>query len=141
MKQYNANESGDAINENGEILRLASFPHFDGNYWYEFDTDEERYAFIAANTPAPVWDKEAYANEVNADHNALFQKLYEERNYITIGEIPIWENDAEFGDESLALQNWWIDTCKIVENYLSTVTEATIIDNFIDTLPKLNLNG
>jgi hypothetical protein len=87
------------------------------------------------------WDKAAYCDAINEAHNNLFQQLYTERDYLTIGEIPIWQNDEEFGDESLALQNWWIDTCKIVENYLSTVTEATIIDNFIDTLPKLNLNG
>lgn len=135
MKQYNVDNSGNAVKENGVVFTPTSFPHFDGNYWYEFDTNEERYAFIAANTPSPVWDKEAYSNEVNADHNALFRKLYEERNYLTIGEITMWVNDNEFGAEAEALIGWWRVTCKAVAQYLETVTEETIINNFIETLP------
>lgn len=88
----------------------------------------------------PVWDKAAYCDDVNSAHNDLFQQLYTERDYLTIGEIPIWQNDEDFGAESLALQLWWVNTCKIVSAYLETVTEETAqpIETFINSLPKFN---
>jgi hypothetical protein len=89
-------------------------------------------------SPVAEWDKEAYCQEINEAHNSLFTQLYTERNYLTIGEVPIWEADDEFGAESLALQQWWIDTCKAVAAYLESVTEQTAqpIETFINSLPK-----
>lgn len=103
-----------------------------------FESESERDNFIASLPK--VWDKYEYCIAVNEAHNALFQQLYTERDYLTIGEIPIWQNDAEYGSESIALQNWWANTCKLVSAYLETVTEETAqpIETFINSLPLLD---
>lgn len=103
-----------------------------------FESREEATQFYASLQSG--WDKGAYCAKVNEAHNLLFSQLYSERDYLTIGEIPLWEKDEEFAAESLALQQWWIDTCKIVANYLASVTEETAqpIETFINSLPKFN---
>lgn len=112
--------------------------HCDGYNFYFFESDAEREQFIAALQV--VWNKDSYCQQVNDAHNKIFESLYTEREYLTIGEIPIWENDEDFSEESLALQNWWRSTCKIVKSYLSEVTEETAqpIETFINSLPKFD---
>lgn len=46
MIVYNINEFNMPVNENGEQIKLTSFPHFDGKKWYEFESEEERINFI-----------------------------------------------------------------------------------------------
>lgn len=110
----------------------------DSEFFYFFETEQEFYEFITA-LPF-VWDKDSYCQQVNEAHNDLFRSLYTERDYLSEGEIPIWQNDEDFSEESLALQQWWIETCKIVKAHLSTVTEETAqpIETFINSLPKFD---
>lgn len=100
-----------------------------------FDSVEERKQYIEAMPKQ--WNKAAYCDAVNEAHNALFESRYRQRDYLAIGEIPIWENDEEFGAESLALQQWWVVTCKTVAAYLDEVTEQTALPvaDFIALLP------
>ena len=113
--------------------------HSNDTYFYFFETKEEQQDYLAA---IPVfWDKEAYCQTVNDSHNALFRSLYQERNYLSIGEISLWVDDAEFGAEAKALRNWWNETCKVVSAYLDNVTEETAqpVDEFIQTLPAFQV--
>ena len=118
----------------------------DGYRQYPYEPSQEQYlrvggiGEIQVIDDVQVWDKEWYCQQVNEVHNALFKDIYTERNYLAIGEIPIWQNDAEFREESKALQQWWIDTCKEVASYLESVTEETAqpIETFINSLPKFN---
>lgn len=85
------------------------------------------------------WDIDEYKLRVNDAHNALFRRMYNERNYLSIGELTLWLNDVKYGDEALMLRNWWLQTCKTVEEYLSNVDEETAIsiEEFIQSLPIL----
>ena len=91
--------------------------------------------------PEPVasFDLDSYKQQVNEAHNALFRSMYLSKDYLSVGEIPIWFSDIEFGGEAVALSNWWIETCKLVSTYLETVTEETAlpVDEFINSLPTL----
>ena len=138
MIKYDINNLNQPI-VNGEVIELTKYPHFDGVNWYEFDNEEERQAFISANSQPIIWDKQTYCNEVNNQHNELFKTMYQQRNYIDIGEIQMWVEDVEYGQEAASLINWWILTCKIVDDYLNVVTEQTAqpINLFISSLPEL----
>lgn len=128
-----------AINGSPEYIpKTTHGVHCDGVNFYFFESDVEREQFISA-LPV-VWDKDSYCQQINEAHNALFKSLYTERDYLSEGEIPIWQNDEDFSEESLGLQNWWRSTCKIVKSYLSTVTEETAqpIETFINSLPKFD---
>lgn len=136
MKTYAANEFGQALDELGNLLpRSSNARLFNGNHVIEFDTEQEKEDYFA--TIPVIWNKEAYIQQVNEAHNALFRSLYQERNYLSIGEISLWVDDAEFGVEAKALRNWWNETCKEVANYLDDVTEesALTVEEFIQTLP------
>lgn len=107
----------------------------DMEFFYFFESKEEYDVFISS-LPV-IWDKETYMQQLNESHNLLFQSLYISKNYLSIGEIPLWFHNEEFGTEAKSLSDWWILTCGLVSEYLDGVTEQTIIENFIDTLPKL----
>lgn len=93
--------------------------------------------------PPPViaFDLDSYKQQVNEAHNALFRKLYTERNYLSIGEIPLWFADPDFGEEAVGLSHWWFDTCNLVSNYLDSVTEETAqpVEQFIQSLPSFTV--
>lgn len=112
--------------------------HSDISSFYFFESDNERNQFLANLFSG--WSKEAHAQQINEAHNALFTQLYTERNYLSIGEIPLWVSDTEFGTEAQALITWWVDTCKIVADYLEAVTEETSVsvETFINQLPKID---
>ena len=130
MKSYNTFE--DIPNSEIHLPRVNN-----GVAVFVFDSVKEHDNYLSS---LKVWNKESYCNEVNEAHNALFRELYTQRDYLAIGEIPIWESDTEFGEESKALQQWWIDTCKVVADYLETVTEETAmpVEDFISSLPKFD---
>lgn len=115
----------------------------DGYRQYPYEPTQEEYLRVGGIGEIQVientlWNKEAYAEKLNTAHNELFRQLYTERNYLSMGEIPIWGNDEDYSEESLALQEWWRVTCKLVENHLSEVTEERPIENFINSLPKFD---
>ncbi len=103
-----------------------------------FDSLEERQSYIDIQI---VFDLDGYKQQVNDAHNALFRKLYTERNYLSIGEIPLWFADPDFGEEAVGLSHWWIDTCNLVSNYLDSVTEETAqpVEQFIQSLPPFTV--
>ncbi len=133
------NSDGNPIDENGDIIPIVEGrPRlFNGTAIIEFESHHEFNQYFGDDSG--VWDKYSYAYDVNAKHNELFKQIYESRNYLSIGEINTWVGDSEFGAEALALIDWWRDTCKLVEEYLHDVSEETVIDNFVDTLPPFEL--
>lgn len=88
-------------------------------------------------TVAPSFDIDEYSERINEAHNLLFRTLYTQRDYLSTGEIAMWFGDSEFGAEATALCAWWNSTCKIVAEYLASLTEETAlpVNEFIDSLP------
>jgi hypothetical protein len=96
---------------------------------------------IKVSEVVPTYTPEEYKEAVNELHNTMFRGLYESLNYLSIGEIPIWANDVDYGAESEALQAYWIATCKLVAEHCEGITEPTDLDpaEFIASLPKFEL--
>lgn len=139
MTTYQADDAGMAMNELGETIPFTpGKPRlFNGQSIFEFETMQEMEEYLSQ---LPVmWSKEAHCAEINSSHNAKFRELFTERNYITMSEILMWVDDAEFGAEAQALIAWWVNTCKLVAEYCDNVTEQTVNENFIDELPQLQI--
>lgn len=132
------------ILDSGNAIHAAMIADFADEskrqYFIDLLNADDNTAFAIYNSGVSFWDKEEYSQQINEAHNELFRQLCTERDYLTIGEIPIWELSHKYQDESLALQQWWIDTCELVEDYLATVTEHTAlpIKDFINSLPKFD---
>jgi hypothetical protein len=109
--------------------------------WFEFEDESERWAYIQANAPAPVWDKDSHCAQMNEIHNALFKQTLIDYNYIDIGELALWLDDLEFGTEAQQIMDWWKHTCILIKGYCDSVTEQTHNDNYVSTLPQVDVNG
>lgn len=93
-------------------------PKWDGEKWIE---------------SAP-FDLKKYAEKINELHNALFEKMYKAKNYLTIGEISLWVTDAEYGAEAQSLMAWWRNSCKLVETHIENADENSNAEEFIKSL-------
>ena len=86
MIKYDINNLNQPI-VNGEVIELTKYPHFDGVNWYEFDNEEERQAFISANSQPIIWDKQSYCNCTNCEvitSNVTSFSLYQWYKHIII---------------------------------------------------------
>lgn len=136
MEKYIHADYNNGIDKDGNVVDLTNkIKLISGENILVFDSLSERERYIN-DMPKP-FDLDGYKQEVNESHNLLFQSLYLSKNYLSIGEISLWLDNEEFGTEAKLLSDWWILTCGLVAEYLDGVTEQTIIENFIDTLPKL----
>lgn len=138
MIEYSINQFNKPIDVDGNLIdTTGKHVLIDGDVALLFNSIEKKNSYLSARPK--LWSKESYSDRVNEAHNALFRSLYQERNYLSIGEISLWVDDAEFGVEAKALRNWWNETCKEVANYLNDVTEETAlpVEEFIETLPKI----
>lgn len=138
MIEYILIDTDNGLDINGLPVNLKGKPRLiNGNLIQVFNTVEERDLFVS-NMPNP-FDLDDYKQQVNEAHNALFRSLYNQYNYLSIGELSLWVNDAQYGTEATMLRDWWIETCKLVSTYLESVTEETAlpIEDFIETLPKI----
>ena len=137
MKTHQANQYGQPVNANGEVLRLSRPSLYNGEVVIEFESEDEFNSYLSAMHV--TWSANYYATQINDAHNALFRELFTQRNYLSIGEISLWVDDAEFGAEARNMRTWWNTTCKIVADYLETVTEETALPvaDFIANLPQI----
>lgn len=148
MKQYDKNEFNQPIDNNGDVIRLTSFPHFNGEHWFEFDSLDERQSFIEANTPSAVWNKEAYCEEIKQAIDALVSAKFIELDYTdfegkaSIGDVNNGANTLTltWHNEAVAVKTWYDAVYEARNEYLNSVTEETQITDFLTTLPQLNTN-
>ncbi len=139
MIKYAINAANRPIDESGNLIDISD-KHLLvlDDYALLFSSESEKQKYIDS-LPKPSWNKDAYCNELNEAHNAIFRKLYTERNYLSIGELSIYLSDKEYGIEASELVNWWKYTCKLVAAHCEEVVEETAnLDKFIDSLPALN---
>ena len=108
---------------------------FNGDNYFVFESEQEKIDYLNSLN---VWTKASYIQEINDAHNLLFESYYKSKDYLTIGEISLWVTDETYGQEATDLINWWRLTCEIVKEYLNNVTEETVIEDFLTTLPQLN---
>jgi len=80
-----------------------------------------------------------YDSPINTYHNKMLQSYLDEYNYLSIGEVAMWVNDADFGAEAQAIINWWINTCKLVAEYVDLHPNEEEAQEFITTIPTLTL--
>jgi hypothetical protein len=78
-----------------------------------------------------------YKSPTNKIHNERLQAILDEHNYLSIGEVYLWVNDDEFGDEAQSIIDWWITTCKLVADYVDLHPNEETAVEFLNTLPNL----
>jgi hypothetical protein len=80
-----------------------------------------------------------YDSPTNKYHNEMMQEILTDNNYLSIGEVSMWVNDAEFGAEAQSIIDWWITTCKLVAKYVALNPNEETAAQFLATLPTYPL--
>ncbi len=75
----------------------------------------------------------------NKYHNEMMQTILTDNDYLSIGEVLMWVNDTKYGAEAQSLINWWINTCKLVAEYVDLHPNEETAEEFILTIPTLTL--
>lgn len=78
-----------------------------------------------------------YESPTNKIHNELLQEILTEHDYLHIGEVAMWVNDADYGAEAQSIIDWWITTCKLVADYVALNPNEETAEEFINTLPEI----
>lgn len=73
----------------------------------------------------------------NKIHNERLQAILTEHDYLSIGEVSMWVNDADYGKEAKSIIDWWITTCKLVADYVSLHPNEETAVEFLNKLPTL----
>lgn len=139
MTQYPLNTLNHPTDYNGNVITAKHVIIYPGSHALVFDNAEEKETYLNALIG---WSKEAYSEQLNNAHKALFKKYYyddlpPEERYESVGEISLWLDDEDYSAEAQTLSNWWRTTCKQVIDYLKDVTEETAvpINQYIESLP------
>lgn len=108
--------------------------HFDGEYFYFFESEEEKTDFYAALNNG--WSKEAHLAEINALHKSEFDRKWLELEYDGRWEVVDAARDAsnEYHEEAKALMSYWWNGWAAIKAYSETVAE----NNFIEPLDFVN---
>lgn len=77
-----------------------------------------------------------YTSPANHFHNEMMKQVLNDNNYLTIGEVALWVDDAVYGAEAKNIIAWWTSTCKMVESYVIANPKETDCVQFIATIPK-----
>ena len=80
-----------------------------------------------------------YESPINKIHNEQLQAILTEHDYLSIGEVSMWVNDADYGAEAQSIIDWWIVTCKLVSDYVSLKPNEETSVQFLATLPTFPL--
>ena len=80
-----------------------------------------------------------YESPTNKIHNERLQAILTEHDYLSIGEVSMWVNDADFEAEAQSIIDWWIVTCKLVSNYVDLNPKEETSVQFLATLPTFPL--
>jgi hypothetical protein len=94
---------------------------------------EEGEAFGTNLSPAQF-----YAKEVNELHNLLLEDLLRRKNYLSLGEVALWVEDANYGEEAIQIINWFKSTYQLIVAHLETITEYKDPNIFINKIDILN---
>ncbi len=78
-----------------------------------------------------------YESPTNKAHNDMLCEILKEKNYLSIGEVSMWVNDDEYGQEAQSIIDWWVTTCKLVEDYIAANPNEETAQEFITTIPNL----
>lgn len=78
-----------------------------------------------------------YESPTNKMHNERLQAILTEHDYLSIGEVSMWLNNEDFGAEAQSIIHWWIETCKLVAEYVALHPQEEDCINFINNLPTL----
>ena len=80
-----------------------------------------------------------YDSPTNKIHNEMMQEILTDNNYLSIGEVSMWVNDADYGQEAQSIIDWWITTCKLVAKYVALNPNEETAVEFLATLPTFTL--
>ena len=99
------------------------------------EISQEAFDAIVAALPK-VWSKEAHITEINALHEAEFERRWLALGYKTEQELSraIGNPKNKFHAEAMLIDDYWWDGWDAIEVYGETVTE----NNFIDPLDFVN---
>ena len=98
----------------------------------EFNTLEERDAYIALLPK--VWSKEAHLAEINALHEAEFEKRVLNAGYkqdLKEFERTLADTRSQWHEEAKAINAYWLNGEIAIGNYAETVTEETAQDPIV----------
>lgn len=100
----------------------------------EFETIEAHDAYLASLPK--VWNKDAHIAEINALHEAEFDRRLKEANYVAEWELNavLSDSENEYYDEAVLIINYWWNGWDAIKAYSETVTE----ENFIDPIQFVN---
>lgn len=110
----------------------------------DFATEEERDAYVSAIPK--VWSKEAYCEEIKQAIDAIVSAKFIELDYTdfegnaSIGDVNNGANTPTltWHNEAVAVKAWYDAVYEARNEYLNNVTEETVIEDFLTTLPQLN---
>lgn len=131
MKTHKANENGQPINDNGEVITINNTTLFNGVNVLEFDSQDEFDNYIASLPK--VWSKESHLAEINALHEEEFKRRLLAAEYVGEWELSavLADSENEYFDEAILIINYWWNGWKAIETYAETVTEETAQDPIV----------
>lgn len=102
-----------------------------GDKEYEFDTVEERDAYLASLPK--VWSKEQHLAEINAMHSQEFDRRWRELEYEGRWEVSDASRDEslEHHEEAKELMKYWNYGWFAIKTYRETVTEQNAQDPIV----------
>lgn len=108
--------------------------HFDGDYFYFFESEEDRISFFASLPSA--WSKEDHIDEINALHESEFNRRWRAADYVGRWEVASAANDESnpYNSEAKAIMAYWWNGWAAIKAYGETLTEQ----NFIDPIKFVN---
>jgi hypothetical protein len=80
---------------------------------------------------------DVYAKELNDLHNLMLEDLIRRKNYLSLGDVQLWLNDENYGEEATQIINWYKSTYRLITDHLNTITEYKDPNVFIKTLSIL----
>ncbi len=97
--------------------------HFDGHYFYFFESEQERIDFFADLPKA--WSKEAHLAEINALHEAEFERRWLAADYKTERELSraLANPLNEYHEEAKLIDAYWWSGWAAIKAYGDTLTE------------------
>ena len=80
-----------------------------------------------------------YESPTNKIHNEQLETILKDNDYLSIGEVSMWVNDADYGAEAQSIIDWWTTTCKLVADYVALNPNEETAEEFLATLPTFPL--
>ncbi len=104
---------------------------FDGTNFIYFETVQEQIDYLAS---LQVWNKEAHIAEINALHEAEFEKRVLNAGYkqdLKEFERTLADTRSQWHEEAKAINAYWLNGEITINNYAETVTEETAQDPIV----------